>query len=311
MIHGATIASALWDNAAPGWSWMDILARAGFHAFALDLRGYGLSSRPASLYLPDAPPFARAVEVQADLCDTIAFIRDLTRADQVDLLGGSWGSVVCGLFASGPNARQVRRLVLYAPLYSAKGQGADWCALAADPEDPERLNPRLGAVRPVHPNDFRRRWASEIPVADKASWRDSSVVEALIHQSLEEAAHPQCPGAFAVPNGSVADLFEVFHGRPLYSAAQINMPTLLLRGEFDPTSTHEDAMSLFTALGSERKRYCVIGRGAHFMIAERCLPEVHGVIAAFLSEAIDSLVQDQSHKLLPVEPRVAADRIEG
>lgn len=287
LIHGATIAGALWDNAAPGWSWMEMLARAGIHAFALDLRGYGLSDRPAGPALAEAPPFARAAEVQADLADAIAFVRELTGAPQVDLLGGSWGSVVCGRFASGSGARHLRRLILYAPLYSAAGQGADWRALAADPADPARLNPRLGALRSVPAEAFRRRWDAEIPEAERHGWRDEAAVEALLRQSLEEAPAAGHPQAFAVPNGALADLFEVFHGRPLYCAARITLPVLLLRGEHDPTSTHADAAGLFTALGSARKRYCIIGRGAHFMVAERCLPEVHAVTTAFLSDGPD------------------------
>lgn len=52
LIHGATISGVLWDNPLPGCSWMDRLAMDGFHAFAVDLRGCGRSSRPESFNHP-------------------------------------------------------------------------------------------------------------------------------------------------------------------------------------------------------------------------------------------------------------------
>jgi pimeloyl-ACP methyl ester carboxylesterase len=285
MIHGATIASVLWDNPAPGWSWMERLAQAGVPAFALDLRGYGRSSPPSEL---PPGPFARAGEAQHDVADAVGFIRARTGAERVDLLGGSWGSVVCGLYLTGRKPPPVRRLVLYAPVYSAPGEGAAWRAEAADPTDPSRLSLHLRPVRSVSAAAFLSRWDAEIPLGDKTLWRDNAAAAALLRHSIAESGWSDTPGCLHMPTGALADLFEVYSGRPLYPASEIDLPTLIVRGDHDRTSTQSDAKGLFETLGSERKLYCVVGRGAHFMVSERCLPELHSVVAGFLLDASQS-----------------------
>jgi len=129
---------------------------------------------------------------------------------------------------------------------------------------------------------FMDRWDAEIPVADKTLWRDDAAAAALLRQSIAESAWAETPGCLHMPTGALADLFEVYSGRPLYAASRIDRPTLIVRGEHDRTSTDADAQGLFDALGCARKLYCIVGRGAHFMVGERCLPELHAIVAGFL-----------------------------
>ena len=274
LVHGATISSILWDNPLPDWSWMDRLAMDGFHVFAVDLRGYGQSSRPESFDHPplENEPYARAEDVEQDVIDTIDFILDLTGAEQTDLLGGSWGSIICGkLVAENPEIR-VRKLVLYAPLYSEMTTRPDWL-------DRPNAAP-IGAYRRVLPEQLRRRWDDEIPVPDKSSWRPDGILEALMDGCIEGDGQ----SGFRAPNGTIVDLHEVFEGRPLYDSCNIFKPTLLIRGSADPVSTHNDASRLFESIGSDIKRYTIVGNGAHFMIAENKIDEVHSSITGFLAE---------------------------
>ncbi len=285
LVHGATVPSALWDNAAPGWSWMDMLARDGLHVFAVDLRGYGRSGRGAVAgQATDGGPYARAREVQQDVADALAFIRERTGAGQVDLLGGSWGSLICGMFAAGAMADQVRRLVLYAPLYCAPGEGEGWRRAAADPADPARIDPALAAHRQVSEAAFRARWDEELPAGNAQAWRPEAVFRALFDECLAE--DPDCVGvgapAFRAPNGTLADLFEVYSGRPLYDAGAIRAPTLLIRADHDRTSTRGDVLGLFDRIAAPVKQYVEIGDGGHFVIAERRMTGVHAAVTAFL-----------------------------
>src|SRR5262249_41637616 len=58
-VHGATYpASAAFDLALDGWSWMDYIAWHGYDVYLLDLRGYGRSSRPKQMteHPHDNPP---------------------------------------------------------------------------------------------------------------------------------------------------------------------------------------------------------------------------------------------------------------
>ena len=53
MMHGATYpGSSTFDLPVAGKSWMDYMAERGFDVYALDLPGYGRSTRPAAMDLP-------------------------------------------------------------------------------------------------------------------------------------------------------------------------------------------------------------------------------------------------------------------
>jgi pimeloyl-ACP methyl ester carboxylesterase len=61
MVHGATFSSgSLYDVPLGGYSFLDYLARAGFDVFAVDVRGYGLSTRPPEMEIDGSlnPPLA-------------------------------------------------------------------------------------------------------------------------------------------------------------------------------------------------------------------------------------------------------------
>ncbi len=287
LVHGATIPSVLWDNPLAGWSWMDRLAADGFHVFAVDLRGYGRSSRPESFKRPatENPPYARAEDVCQDVMDVIAFIKSQTRVPQVDLLGGSWGSIICGKLIAENPAASVRKLVLYAPLYAEPDKRPVWLRAPEKAEGSSVEENPIGAYRWVSANELRLRWDAEIPVQDKTSWRPTGVLEALVQSCIEdESAADDDLVHFRVPNGTIMDLHDVFEGKPLYDSRAITIPTLLVRGSADPTSTHDDASRLFESLSSDVKRYTVVGNGAHFMIGENKINEVHSVITGFLTE---------------------------
>lgn len=279
LVHGATIASVLWDNPLADWSWMDRLAKDGFHVFAVDLRGYGASSRPKCFAQPaNAAPYARAADVLQDVADAIAHIKSLTQSPAIDLFGGSWGSIICGQIVAENPSINIRRLVLYAPLYAETSTRPIWLPdLSTDTP--------LGAFRQVSLKDLRQRWDAEIPVEDKTLWRSNGVLEALVESCVKDETAEKTD-IFKVPNGTILDLHAVFSGRPLYDASAISIPTLLLRGSADPTSTHDDASGLFERIGAKVKRYTIVGNGAHFMIAENKIDEVHAVVTGFLTEEL-------------------------
>ena len=279
LVHGATIASVLWDNPHPGWSWMNRLALDGFHVFAIDLRGYGRSSRPASFSCApqDSPPYARAHEVIQDVLDALVFVQSHTGQPRIDLLGGSWGSIICGKLLAERHEAAIRRLVLYAPLYCEPDNRPKWL--------PAAHTTQTGAYRQVGIEDLNARWDAEIPASDPALWRAPGVFEAIARRCLlDDAPHPWATDSgFRAPAGTIADLEQVYLGQPLYDARDIDRPTLLLRGSADPVSTHSDASRLFEKISSQIKQYTVIGNGAHFMVAERVFGQVHQVVRSFLA----------------------------
>lgn len=287
MVHGATIPSVLWDHPIAKWSWMNRLALDGFHVYTLDIRGYGGSTRPVVLDAIDPEnfqPYARAADVQHDVMDAIAFIAKRHGTDRVDLLGGSWGSIICGLFASTDRAQYVRRLVLYAPIYNEGHTQTSWWHGAVDPNNHDQVNPKLGAYRWVGRDSLLNRWDEEIPMDDKTVWRDNDVFDGLLNACLQEDPDSKTrpTPAFRAPNGTLVDLFAAYTGRPVFDAKAIQTPTLLVRGDHDETSSRLGAAKLFDDISAQHKVSVEVGNGAHFVILEHQAQQVHQAVTGFL-----------------------------
>jgi len=280
-VHGATYASRLYDIPHPGMSWLKACADAGFAAYAVDIRGYGLSR--STVRDTTSQPYARADAAIRDIDDAVSWISTRHGNAPVRLIGGSWGSITTACYVSGPGAEKIDRLILYAPIFAARNQG--WLSLLADPVAPDRLNPAMGATRLVDEAGTRYRWDAEIPSGKVEAWRDEEVFQALVQSSLDDdpIARAQTPPAFRAPNGTLVDLWEVFNARPLYDPARITCPVMLIRGGDDPTSTRADALSLFDRLGTARRRYVEIANGTHFVSAERFGPNVFAVCNDFMT----------------------------
>lgn len=280
LVHGATLASGLWDVAVPGYSVLDALATSGFSAWALDIRGYARSGRLAA---PTAA-YAGREDAQHDIAAALDFACRHDGVAHAVLVGGSWGSITTALFAN-RDPERIAGLALMAPLYATVNEL--WLADLADPADRSRLHPGLGACRAVGRAQLLARWDPEIPPGRMAERRDPAVLEALLADTL---AGESAPGSttFTVPNGTLHDLFEVFSGRPLYDAAALRMPVLVVRGEHDATSTHADAQRLFEALGSHDKQYLQIGDAGHFVCVERSAAEFQRALNGFAARVLGS-----------------------
>ena len=109
-----------------------------------------------------------------------------------------------------------------------------------------RFNPAIGAYRAIDATAIRARWERQIVPEDKSAWRDATVADAWINALI--ASDPESgrsdPPAMRAPNGVLIDVFEIFSGRPIFDAAKITRPTLVIRGADNPTSTDEDARGL-------------------------------------------------------------------
>lgn len=98
LIHGSTFpATVAFDLDFPGASLMQSMALAGWDVFAVDLEGYGESSRPPSMEYPklftdDPAPVGPAVSL-ANVHRTVEFIKNLRLVERVHLLGWSAGAM--------------------------------------------------------------------------------------------------------------------------------------------------------------------------------------------------------------------------
>ena len=280
-VHGATYPGVMFD--VPGVSWMQAVAAQGRAAYALDVRGYGGSTRPDSMGQPaaDGVPCCHAESAAGDIADVVAAIQARSGAEQVDIVGWSWGTLTSGLYASCQPAA-LRRLVLFAPVYGARNP--HWLAQLAEPDNPDVMR-AVGAWRSESRAQAGARWAAQIQADDPQTWRDAAVLDAWYDAMLADEPASAPPDAVQAPNGVLEDLWAVFNGRARYNAGAINVPTLVIRGSCDPTATREDALGLLDSLGSAHKQYTEIGHATHFALLEHRRHALIDQVGAFLDAA--------------------------
>jgi len=282
LLHGATLASYVFDLPVPGYSLQERLAAAGWASYALDVRGYGQSSRPvpSDAGSPADRPFSTAAESIADVADAMRFLRHDRRHAEVVLVGYSWGTILAGRFVNAyPGA--VNRMILFAPIYGTAN--ARWRDYFGAPGKPHSgFGP--GGYRWTTADELRARWDSEIPSDDKSAWRANEVLTAVLDAALgsDPLSLTRAPPAFRSPTGCDIDLFRAFSGHAAFEAGTIEIPILLLRGDSDTTSTQADSQRLLDRLKSRDKRSITIPSATHFACFEYSAPLLFDALLAFL-----------------------------
>lgn len=284
LVHGATLGANLFDVPRAGYSLMAWLAGRGRAVYALDVRGFGnsLGGKVMDAEVGAHPPFARADEAVRDIGAAVELILVREHVETVDLMGFSWGTITSALYAASA-PRRIARLALYAPLYAEVNRL--WLDRIADPKARSRLNPRIGAYRLVTKTELISRWDGDLPTDDPSLYREGGIAELMfdVFAALDPHSRRHEPPAFRCPAGPLADLIAVFNGHPVFDARKLTMPTLLVRGSDDTTSTDTDARRLLAAVASQQKSYCVITPGSHFLIMERNRTELYQRLSDFLS----------------------------
>jgi pimeloyl-ACP methyl ester carboxylesterase len=270
LVHGATLGANVFDLPLAGYSLMAEMARAGRSVYALDIRGFG-SSRldPASEAQRGAPePFPSITQAVADVGAAVTVILTRERVDALDLIGFSWGSIAAVRYAI-QFPQRVARLALYSPLYGEFNPA--WLDIIADPADRTRLRGNVGRYRSIARADLIDRWDMEIGVPDVDAYRESGVVECVFETlwNLDPYACADGSAAFRCPSGPLVDLVNVFNGQRLFDAHEVTVPTLIVRGADDRTSTDSDARALLSEIRSRDKSYVEVPRGSHFLFLEK------------------------------------------
>jgi len=264
-VHGSSFPSGLsFDFRMDGQSWIDWMAARGYDVYALDFPGYGLSDR----YAADAPsPPGRAREVAQDVASAVDVILRRTGKQQVLLVGHSWGGSVAARYAQDHQAK-VAKLVLFAAVTprAVPGPVASTLPHAETVDAYEALTPAqriaaMDSLRPpqepplLHPDIFTR-WGAQWLASDARS-----------------------EGAVRFPAGPSADLADLQQGRSYYDPARLEMPVLLVRGEWDAWPSDADFRALRDAIRDAR--YITIPRGTHVMHLESARFQLYEAVLDF------------------------------
>lgn len=274
-VHGATYPSeTAFDIALPGGSWLDYAAERGYDAYLVDIRGYGRSTRPASMdALPDQnPAFATTADAIKDVGAAVDFIRKRRNVNKINLVGWSWGTTIMGGFTA-QNNDKVGRLVLYAPLWTLK-------------EAPPFSG--SGAYRTVTKEAARARGLRGIPDARKEEISPQAWFDKWWEANLatDPAGAKQTPPVLRAPNGVLKDVVEFLgKGIPLYNPSAIRVPTLVIVAEWDQDTPLFMAQEVFSKLvNTPYKRQVVLAEGTHAIVVEKNRMELINEVQRFLDE---------------------------
>ncbi len=279
-VHGATFPAQLSIfHRFDGVSWADHLAARNYCVYGFDQLGFGRSDRYPEMSRPadQAAPVGRADAVAKQIERVVAHILSSTRANKVHLIAHSWGTMPAALFAQ-RRPELVERLALFAPIVqrspAAPVSSADGRNAAAAP-----------AWHLLTVEDQRKRFAGYVPpnaspvlsAGHFARWADAYVAS-------DPASAEFSPPSVKIPYGPIADLGEAFGGRLAYVPAEISVPTLIVRGEWDDTPNDADARRLFDALiNAPIKRDVKISRGTHVMHLEESRYALYSEVLNFFA----------------------------
>ncbi len=274
MVHGGfSPATLAFDVQYRDYSWMEQLAREGFDVFAMDMTGYGRSTRPAQMddpcnvmpeqqkaLAPRTLPAACAPKYPFELVNSdsesddinavVDFIRKLRGVDRISLVGWSGGGIRTGTFI-GRHPQKVDRYVIWASSnYSRK-----------NPDESPATLPAAGS-----PTTFQTR-----EVGTDRRWIGTQKTPGMIEPgmpdmiaALNQLADPL--GATWGPGGLRAPT-RTYWGWNANGAKKVQVPTLIMVGEHDALTRSN--LELFDDLGAKEKVFLGIAGGTHFMNWEK------------------------------------------
>ncbi|MDB5715315.1 MAG: alpha/beta hydrolase [Sphingomonadales bacterium] len=263
IVHGATFSSgSLYDVPFNGISFLDYLAAEGFDVFALDVRGYGLSSRPSEMEQPgdQNAPLVNTDTGVADLGIVVDHLLALRGIDKVNIFGMSWGGTVAGAYTS-RNVEKVHKLTLLAP---------QWLS---DKPIPIDTGGALDSYRLVPVRDSKTRWLSTAPEHGRATLVPEGWFEQWADFTLAEYpwSTSRAPDRLRATNGPIQDIRDYWSvGRKYYDPGDIRVPVLLIHGEWDFDVPINLAQAIFLELrNAPYRKWVEIGEATHLVLLEK------------------------------------------
>jgi pimeloyl-ACP methyl ester carboxylesterase len=273
-VHGAgTPAEVSFDVNYQDYSWMAYLARAGYDVFAVDMTGYGRSTRPAAmndpcnlskdqqkalvpimLPAPCAATYSQQMTTIAsdwnDISAVVDHILAMRHVDKVNLFAWSLGGPRAAGYAA-QHPEKIRRMVLLAPAYNRTARA----------EPPAKLPADGAAFTTQSREDFDTNWNRQVgcpdqvdPVASEAVWSamlDSDPVGATWATGVRRA--PQVTTWGWTPA----------------VAAKTQIPTLMVAGAHDKQVPPDRVRDLYADLGSKQKVFVDLACSSHNAMWEK------------------------------------------
>jgi pimeloyl-ACP methyl ester carboxylesterase len=273
-VHGAgTPAEVAFDVPYRDYSWMAYLAQAGFDVFAMDMTGYGRSTRPAPMddpcnlsreqqtaFVPSLipagcePSYPQQLTTLPsdwnDVGEVVDHVRALRHVDKVSLLAWSLGGPRAGGFAA-QHPEKVLKLVLLAPAYNRNA--------SANP--PARVPANGAAMNTQSHDEFTANWDRQVGCAGQYSPAVSDAVWTSMIQS-DPVGAAWGAGVRRAPQVTS-------WGWTAAAVAQTQIPTLMVSGVHDKQVNPDRVRELYTDLGTPQKVFVDLACSSHNAMWEK------------------------------------------
>jgi pimeloyl-ACP methyl ester carboxylesterase len=267
-IHGAgTPSEVAFDVPYHDYSWMAYLAQADFDVFAMDVTGYGRSTRPTVmndpcnlahdqqmvfvptlLPSPCAPSYAhQATTIASDWNDidaVVDYVRTLRHVDKVSLVAWSLGGPRAGGYAA-QHPEKVSKLVLLAPAYNRTMLASAPAQLPADG----------AAMNTQSHEELTANWDRQVGCPDQYDPAASDSVWSELVKS-DPVGATWGPGVRRAPQVTS-------WGWNAAVVAKVEIPVLMVSGQYDKQVPSDRVRELYADLGSHQKVFVDLACSSH------------------------------------------------
>jgi len=257
-VHGSSMGSqATFDLQVPGRPYssaMDYFAARDFHAWCVDMEGYGRSDKHRDVNCD----IANGAD---DLAAATDYITKARGVKQFLVYGISSGALRAALFAERHPGR-VKRLALDAFVWTGEGS----------PTLAERRK-KLPEFRSKNRRPIDRAFIRSIFSRDHPGCADEKTIEAFADAilALEDS----------VPTGTYVDMCSKL---PIVDPGRITVPTLIMRGQFDGIAGFDDLAEFFKRLPNPDKQFVVMPGISHASFQQINYLMVYHILHSFFTQ---------------------------
>ena len=256
--HGSSMAGTpVFDLQVPGkpqYSTMDWFAHLGYDTWCLDFEGYGRSDKQRPINFD----IANGADDLAAACDYIA----KTTGESKHLhYGLSSGGLRAAVYAQ-RHPERVKRLALDAFVWTGKGSPTL-----------EARRKRIADWRSTNRRPIDNAMVQSIFTRDHPGTADADVVDAFAKAILALDT--------TVPTGTYLDMTV---NLPVVQPEKLDVPTLIMRGQFDGIASLPDLVEFFDRLPNPDKQFTVMPGIAHSSLHEKNVALVYHILHSFFSQ---------------------------
>jgi pimeloyl-ACP methyl ester carboxylesterase len=257
-VHGSSMAGQpTFDLQVPGRSdssVMDWFARRGYDTWSVDMEGYGRSTKDRD----NNAPIAQGAD---DCLAAATYIASLRGERPLLVYGISSGALRAALFAQ-RHPDRVARLALDAMVWTGEGS----------PTLAERRK-KLAEFQSRNRRPIDRAFVHSIFNRDHPGTADQAVIDAFADAILKLDD--------SVPTGTYVDMCAKL---PVVDPAQITVPTLVMRGQWDGIASMEDLVEFFKRLPNPDKHFAVMPGISHASFQQKNYQLVYHILWSFFAQ---------------------------